>query len=435
MLKAASGENLSKDHEPEMDNDYETISFLIEDSENTTAKETRSGKDIQGITWETETSNYRSRETFRQHRSESLLNGPEEHLSIKQAKQECQSTVKGGEFYNFYQYNNCLMPTIQDWALADYAGRLWSTSKHDLYLSAGTQICHWNALTSTNTEILDLEGHVAPSEEHPGAFMEGLTETRRIDAMAVGHKLLIVGGNEGQLICKHLDRPGISFCFRSDDPRMINAIEIYKCPTLTSEVIHFMVSYEEGSVRIFDVETFQFSHFEFPWPVRHASSSPDGRQLVVVGDKPEGTLVDSQTGLIIQYFGGHFGYSCSSAWHPDGHRFATGNRDRTCRIWDARNLSKSVFALGGNVSTISSISFTSDGRFMAMSEKQDFVHVYDVGADFKREQEINFFGYVSGLCFSPDTEYLFISVSMFTFPTLLLYNRRRHEYYYLDSMP
>lgn len=35
-----------------------------------------------------------------------------------------------------------------------------------------------------------------------------------------------------------------------------------------SEVIHFMVSYEEGSVRIFDVETFQFSHFEFPWPVR-----------------------------------------------------------------------------------------------------------------------------------------------------------------------
>ncbi|KAG4949067.1 hypothetical protein JHK85_042928 [Glycine max] len=407
----------------------------IVDSENTTAKETRSGKDIQGITWETETSNYRSRETFRQHRSESLLNGPEEHLSIKQAKQECQSTVKGGEFYNFYQYNNCLMPTIQDWALADYAGRLWSTSKHDLYLSAGTQICHWNALTSTNTEILDLEGHVAPSEEHPGAFMEGLTETRRIDAMAVGHKLLIVGGNEGQLICKHLDRPGISFCFRSDDPRMINAIEIYKCPTLTSEVIHFMVSYEEGSVRIFDVETFQFSHFEFPWPVRHASSSPDGRQLVVVGDKPEGTLVDSQTGLIIQYFGGHFGYSCSSAWHPDGHRFATGNRDRTCRIWDARNLSKSVFALGGNVSTISSISFTSDGRFMAMSEKQDFVHVYDVGADFKREQEINFFGYVSGLCFSPDTEYLFISVSMFTFPTLLLYNRRRHEYYYLDSMP
>lgn len=98
-------------------------------------------------------------------------------------------------------------------------------------------------------------------------------------------------------------------------------------------------------------------------------------------------------------------------------------------------MSKSVFALGGNVSTISSISFTSDGRFMAMSEKQDFVHVYDVGADFKREQEINFFGYVSGLCFSPDTEYLFISVSMFTFPTLLLYNRRRHEYYYLDSMP
>lgn len=42
-------------------------------------------------------------------------------------------------------------------------------------------------------------------------------------------------------VLQHLDRPGISFCFRSDDPRMINAIEIYKCPTLTRSL--FILSF------------------------------------------------------------------------------------------------------------------------------------------------------------------------------------------------
>lgn len=31
---------------------------------------------------------------------------------------------------------------------------------------------------------------------------------------------------------------------------------------------------------------------------QHASSSPDGRQLVVVGDDPEGRLVDSESGSV-----------------------------------------------------------------------------------------------------------------------------------------
>lgn len=70
---------------------------------------------------------------------------------------------------------------------------------------------------------------------------------------------------------------------------------------------------------------------------------------------------------------------------------------------------------------------------MAIGERVDFVHVYDVNTDFNREQEIDFFGCVSGLSFSPDTEALFIGVSENTFPTLFWYNRRRN-YYYLDSM-
>ncbi|GAU44632.1 hypothetical protein TSUD_379110 [Trifolium subterraneum] len=168
-------------------------------------------------------------------------------------------------------------------------------------------------------------------------------------------------------------------------------------------------------------------------PCEHTSLSPNGKLLAIVGDNPDGLLVDSQTGKTIAPLCGHLDYSFASAWHPDGFIFATGNQDKTCRIWDARNLSKSVAVLKGNLGAIRSIRFTSDGRYMAMAEPADFVHVYDAKQGFEKEQQIDFFGEVSGVSFSPDTESLFIGVWDRTYGSLLQFNRRRN-YMYLDYL-
>uniref|UniRef100_K4BRG3 Uncharacterized protein n=1 Tax=Solanum lycopersicum TaxID=4081 RepID=K4BRG3_SOLLC len=74
----------------------------------------------------------------------------------------------------------------------------------------------------------------------------------------------------------------------------------------------------------------------------HTLLSPNGRLLIIVGDDRK------------------------------------GNQDKTCRIWDVRNLSKSDTVLKGNLGPIQSIRYTSDGRFVAMAEPSDFVHVFDV---------------------------------------------------------
>ncbi|EPS57345.1 hypothetical protein M569_17473, partial [Genlisea aurea] len=201
-----------------------------------------------------------------------------------------------------------------------------------------------------------------------------------------------------------------------------------------SGAMHFIASNNDNGVRDFDMETFQQTkHFRFPWPVNHTSLSPDGKLLIIVGDDLDGLLVDSQSGKSVASLHGHRDYSFASAWHPGGVSFATGNQDKTCRIWDARKLSESTAALKGNLGAIRSVRYTSDGRFMAMAEPADFVHIMDTKNGYEKEQEVDFFGEISGISFSPDTESLFVGVWDRTYGSLLELGRRR-EYSYLDNL-
>ena len=105
----------------------------------------------------------------------------------------------------------------------------------------------------------------------------------------------------------------------------------------------------------------------------------------------------------------------------------------SCRLWDVRNLSSSIAVLKGQIGAIRSLRFTTDGRFLAMAEPADFVHIFDVYRDFTKSQEIDIFGEIAGISFSPDTEALFIGVADRTYGSLLEYNRR-HVNTYLDSL-
>lgn len=130
---------------------------------------------------------------------------------------------------------------------------------------------------------------------------------------------------------------------------------------------------------------------------------------------------------------GHLDYSFTSAWHPDGRILATGNQDTTCRLWDIRNLSKSLAVIKGRMGAIRAVKFSSDGRFMAMAEPADFVHILDTESGYVQGQEIDIFGEIAGISFSPDSEALFVGVSDRTYGSLLEFNMR-HNNQYLDSI-
>ncbi|XP_072993803.1 uncharacterized WD repeat-containing protein C2A9.03-like isoform X1 [Typha latifolia] len=426
------------DAEDDMDEEYHGRGMGDSDSDDeeygqsnskvtdTSAAQARKGRDIQGIPWDRLSI---TRDKYRQTRLEQYKNYENVPNSGEASEKECKQTEKGGMFYEFRRNTRSVKSTILHFQLRNL---VWATSKHDVYLMSHYLVLHWSALTGERYEIMNVQGHVAPHEKHPGSLLEGFSQTQ-VSTLAVKDKLLVAGGFQGELICKYLDREGISFCCRTtyDDNAITNAVDIYDS---SSGAVHFMASNNDCGVRDFDMEKFQLcKHFRFEWPVNHTSLSPDGKLLVIVGDNPEGLLVDAHTGKTVHDLKGHLDYSFASAWNPDGRTFATGNQDKTCRIWDVRNLSESVAVLRGNLGAIRSIRFTSDGQFMAMAEPADFVHIFDVGSGYNKRQELDFFGEISGMSFSPDTEALFVGVWDRTYGSLLQYSRLRN-YSYIDAL-
>uniref|UniRef100_A0A1D1Y994 Putative WD repeat-containing protein C2A9.03 n=1 Tax=Anthurium amnicola TaxID=1678845 RepID=A0A1D1Y994_9ARAE len=405
----------------ELENEYE----LLTRETDTSSAQARRGKDIQGIQWDRLNI---TRQDYRRTRIESYKNYENVASSGDLADKECKQVEKGGNYYEFRYNSRVVKPTILHFQLRNL---VWATSKHDVYLMSNNAVIHWSSICRDLSEVLNFSGHVAPSERHKGSLLEGFMGTQ-ISTLAVKDNLLVAGGFQGELVCKHLDKLGVSFCVRTtlEDNAITNAIEIY---TNLSGNIHFMVSNNDCGIREYDAEKYQLlNHFRFPWPVNHTCISPDGKLVTVVGDHCDGLLIDSRDGKVVSSLVGHRDYSFSSAWHPDGITFATGNQDKTCRVWDVRNLSSAVTVLKANLGAVRSIRYSSDGQFIMIAEPADFVHIYSTRQEYKKRQEIDFFGEISGFSLSPDGESLFIGVWDRIYASLLHYSRR-HAYKYLDS--
>jgi len=85
--------------------------------------------------------------------------------------------------------------------------------------------------------------------------------------------------------------------------------------------------------------------------------------------------------------------------------------------------------LKGYIGVIHSLCFTSEGCFLAMVELVDSVHVFDNKQDYAKWQEIDLFGELAGISFSPDYEVLYLGVADRTYGSLLKFNWSHHDSY------
>ncbi|KAK9671376.1 hypothetical protein RND81_12G026100 [Saponaria officinalis] len=234
-------------------NEYDLVTKMTD----TLAANARQGKDIQGIPWDMLDV---TREKYRLEQYKNYENIPGSGDSVSM---ECKAKEKGGTYYEFFYNSRTVKPTILHFQLRNL---VWASSKHDVYFMSNYQVMHWSALSQNLTEIINFAEHVAPSEKHKGNLLEGFTQTPII-TLAAKDRLMVAGGFQGELLCKHLDKPGVSFCARttSDDNAITNAVEIYHS---VSGGYRFMASNNDCGIREYDMERYQLlSHFRFPWPV------------------------------------------------------------------------------------------------------------------------------------------------------------------------
>lgn len=409
-----------------LDSDFEDDFDLTKSKTDTSALEARNGKDIQGIPWER--LNF-TRDKYRETRLNQYKNYENLSRSREELEKECKQVEKGHNFYDFQFNTRLVQSTIVHFQLRNL---LWATSKHDVYLMQNYSVMHWSSLQKRGKEVLNVAKPIVPALKYSGSMAQTLSRVQ-ISTMVVKENLLAAGGFQGELICKHLNQSGAAFSTKvtADENAITNAVDICHSPTGSVRII---TANNDAQVRVFDAGNFMcLNRFCFPWSVNNTSVSCDGKLLAVLGDSAECLVADAQSGKVVGNLKGHLDYSFASAWHPDGRILATGNQDTTCRLWDIRNLSESVSVLKGRMGAIRAIRFTSDGRFMAMAEPADFVHIFDTKCDYTKGQEIDLFGEIAGISFSPDSEALFVGVADRTYGSLLEFNRR-HYNCYLDSL-
>lgn len=412
--------------EDSMDSDFEDDFDQSKPKTDTSAEEARNGKDIQGIPWERlNFTRDKYRETrLKQYKNYENLSHSREHLD-----KECKKVDKSKTLYDFQFNTRLVKPTVVHFQLRNL---LWATSKHDLYLMQNYSVMHWSSLLKRGKEVINVAMPVLPTLKYPGSFSRSLSRVQ-VSTMAVKDDLIVAGGFHGELICKYLNKPGVSFATKigDDENAITNSVDIsYN----SSGSMRVMTANNDALIRVFDAKSFTCTNsFKFPWSVNDTSVSPDGKLLAVLGDSTECLLADSQSGKEIGKMKGHLDYSFASAWHPNGQIVATGNQDTTCRLWDVRNLSKSLMVFKGRMGAIRGIRFSNNGRFMAMAEPADFVHVFDTESGYGSGQEIDVFGEIGGISFSPDSEALFVGISDRTYGSVLEFNRR-HRNLYLESM-
>ncbi|KAI8388175.1 uncharacterized protein BYT42DRAFT_559166 [Radiomyces spectabilis] len=341
------------------------------------------GLDMQGYNWD---ALHCPREFLKKQRVKDFEN----YLSLVEPPvgrqmERARSIKSNQEFYRFKYGNMAERCSIGHFQLRKL---VWATSKNDVYYLSDDTVRQW----------IPQGGYSRPIASLPF----------KVISMACKYDLLFAGGAMGEYACQRLDNTESNVCYgmtTQDINGTTNHLDLFMSRT---GVKTGLVSGNDNKVRYLRFDTMTFADtLSMPFPVNCTAISPDKNLLCSVGDSTQTILADANSGAVMSAIDEHHDFSFSCAWSPDGRFFVTGNQDKTARVYDIRNTSKTLHLLAGSVGAIRSVQFSNDGEFLIAAEPIDYVHLYHTKT-FDTEQVINLFGAVAGVALTPDDQALFI---------------------------
>ncbi|KAI0486429.1 WD40-repeat-containing domain protein [Xylaria cf. heliscus] len=232
-----------------------------------------------------------------------------------------------------------------------------------------------------------------------------------VSTLAAEEGMLVTGSFYGTYRYRRLDTEGEPWYYdgrlTGHNSSITNHVQVYSSRYSSTPIAAFASN--DYGFRMVDLarnETILDTMYDYP--LNCTALSTDKRLRVMVGDRKEVMITEAETGKILVDLEGHrdFGFACD--WAPDGWTVATGNQDKSIRIWDARKWKNSqgraisVSEIRSEMAAVRSLRFSPLGsgkRLLLAAEEADVINIIDAQT-YNSKQTIDFFGELAGVSFT-----------------------------------
>ncbi|KAI7974215.1 hypothetical protein EIK77_004967 [Talaromyces pinophilus] len=133
--------------------------------------------------------------------------------------------------------------------------------------------------------------------------------------------------------------------------------------------------------------------------------SPDSQRVASGSKDTTIKLWDAKTGSELQTLRGHSDSVISVAFSPDGETVASGSSDYTVKLWDAKTGSE-LQTLRGHSDPVRSVAFSPDGQTVASGSSDNIIKLWDAKTGSELQTLRGHLYSVISVVFSPDGETL-----------------------------
>ncbi|KAI1336833.1 WD40 repeat-like protein [Xylariaceae sp. FL0016] len=228
----------------------------------------------------------------------------------------------------------------------------------------------------------------------------------QVSTLATGSDILIAGSFYGTYRYRHLDSVDKYYSdgrLTAPNSGITNHVQINTSRHSSSPLAAFASN--DSGFRVVDLATNRIiSEHMYDFALNCSALSSDKRLRVMVGDHVNTLIADAESGAILQSLEGHsdFGFACD--WASDGWTVATGNQDKTIRVWDARFWNSPKAVIRTNIAGARSLRFSPLGsgkRVLVAAEEADYINIIDAQT-FATRQTVDVFGELAGISFTDE---------------------------------
>ncbi|KAK4499279.1 hypothetical protein PRZ48_009792 [Zasmidium cellare] len=355
-----------------------------------------SGVDIQGIRWEV-IGPLRGRAT----KARNILH--HSPASMTTEARDAKRQRRQGKHYQFRSFNPAHKAKVSHYQLRNVLG---ATSRNEVFYATGSQVKRTSlACPDLEQTVMDLS---KPQSSNAGFRVTCLSASPRHTMQNQG--ILVAGGFFGEYALCNVDSADNGAVSEGFVTHAYNGLvtHIHTYANRRSGLPQAAFCSNDRMLRLMDVPSLRFTdEFAYEHAINCASTSPDGRLRVLVGDSQETLITNAETGQTLVTLREHNDHGFACDWSPDGIHIATAAQDGGVLIWDARNWSKPCKSWASSTSCARSVQWTDSGT-LVVAENDDIVRVYD-GAKGEQYQEINFFGSIAGVALVDGGEELVVA--------------------------